>query len=249
MSINTYNGLITWSEPSVAGEYSVTLKVSQFDGNELVGYAKRDLQIIAESGSILRSTVTDNRTLDENNRIFVPEGNTYTVKIFAKGNAEIVLNLHAELGQESDVLSFETYDSLSGDMKVGLLTIKPDGEIVRDNPYAITIRTIFKLQSTYTFDVNYFLYTKNIELEKPIILETKDEEKKSTYPNPTTGLLKINYHSSTRICIRDVGGRVVFTPTVSQDGIVDLSILPTGLYVMEINTGYGPIKHERILKN
>lgn len=256
-SLNLYNGLVTWEGMFLGmarpGEYLLAVKVFQLDGDEVVGYVLRDIQIIAEGDSQIESGISDNRDLDENNRIYVEQGNTYKIKIFAEGDGEITLQSFSafDFQEEPEVVSFETYDSLNGEMKVGLLTITPDAASVRDNPYVISVRGGFGNPSGayYNSDINYLFYTKDVELHEPIVLGVKEERSVSKiHPNPTNGFIKITNTANGQVRVVDQSGRIVLRTTPTQEGLIDLSYLPQGLYLIETTGSNKLVSRERVMK-
>ena len=71
----------------------------------------------------------------------------------------------------------------------------------------------------------------------------------SISPNPTSGKLLIELSNQLEgvLTLRDYSGKTIFTKTLKQEQEIDLSILPNGLYIIEITTNSGNWV-ERVLK-
>ncbi|MCB9285646.1 MAG: T9SS type A sorting domain-containing protein [Lewinellaceae bacterium] len=69
------------------------------------------------------------------------------------------------------------------------------------------------------------------------------------FPNPTTGILKINTPDNTEwsVSLLDANGRLMILSHKLTNGEIDLSNVPTGLYFIELNNGQRSIT-ERIIK-
>lgn len=57
------------------------------------------------------------------------------------------------------------------------------------------------------------------------------------YPNPTNGLLNMNFNESVEINIFDVSGRNIFSKTVNSPQTLDLNTLTNGIYLARIVAG------------
>lgn len=67
-----------------------------------------------------------------------------------------------------------------------------------------------------------------------------DEAKWSVYPNPTEGLVRIEGLSQSLVTLFDSNGRLMLSvKTVSEVDYLDLSILPSGWYLMKIQSSQG----------
>ncbi|MBC8266474.1 MAG: T9SS type A sorting domain-containing protein [Flavobacteriales bacterium] len=123
---------------------------------------------------------------------------------------------------EDGCYSFIIYDSYGDgfccDFGNGFYTLKKE----IDN-------TILASSSPFTFsDTAHFCFyalSTNEILEEMLI-----------FPNPTTGILYINYTESAKIKISNTLGKVVFEQNTVQNISIDLSHLPNGIYFLSANT-------------
>ena len=65
------------------------------------------------------------------------------------------------------------------------------------------------------------------------------------YPNPTKGLIHIDLPEVQFVEVFDILGKFIF---VSEKATIDLSGLPSGVYVVKITLSDGQIKIGRVLK-
>src|SRR5690606_31805274 len=76
----------------------------------------------------------------------------------------------------------------------------------------------------------------------------------SIYPNPTRGefyILTEKSYGDSQISIQDMTGKTVYQTTLNlanQRGTVDVSSIPTGVYVVTIHTNEGKITKKLIKK-
>ncbi len=247
--INPYTGLITWDtkfkNSYAVGEFLFTVKIIQINDGQIAGFILRDFQVIVADLES-QSTINDNKDLDENGRIFIPEESEYTLKIFAENSSaeNIELSAYSELTTIPELLSFETYDSVndSRQIKVGVLKLTSTLSIVRDNPYAIVIRSKSIINGQYFYkDVGYLLYTKDVEL--PPIPEVTETEKSiddfiTVYPNPFKDKIFITKSSAETVNIKlySSQGNVIKQHTAYISNVYSMDDLTTGLYVIEVES-------------
>jgi len=247
--INSHNGLITWDtrflDGYYAGEYLFAIKIhlsKYIDGNLYrLCTMLRDFQIILvddEPGGI----ISDNITLDENNRIYLSESDSKAIKIFYEPNffENTTLSAFTTLSDNTDVFSFAVYDSSGADIKVGVLSLTPDATIIRDNPYIITVRGAHKTESNimYASDIVYMFYTRDLFPE--IITRTEDTLAGITItPNPVTDYLKIRlpHQQPAQLTLLDLSGKIVLKKFINESCLVDVRELPTGFYIIDLQTG------------
>ena len=65
------------------------------------------------------------------------------------------------------------------------------------------------------------------------------------YPNPTQGLIRIDLPEVQFVEVFDLLGKSIF---VSEKATIDLSGLPSGVYVLKVNLSNGVIKMGKVLK-
>lgn len=255
-TINQFNGVITWDSKFQGffhtGEYTFAVKVYQIKDEQIIGYTVRDFQIILEDGNS-GGRISDNRDLDENNRIYVPSEGTYTFKVFAEDSEVTSLEAFSELSSHSNSFSFTSYDSTNGtqNIKVGVVSVTSSAEILRDNPYAIVVRGHYK-SGKYNKDSGYLFYTKDIEIPGlDIILATEKEEQEIIiYPNPTKDFLKIenDVFKNKTIKLLSVNGQLILEKKNFKEDTLDLRSIPPGVYVLQIESKGFPQRVFRIIK-
>ncbi|MEO7989079.1 MAG: T9SS type A sorting domain-containing protein [Chryseolinea sp.] len=255
-SINQFNGVITWNSKFQglfrAGQYAYAVKVYQIKDNHVIGYTIRDFQIILDDDNF-SSPISDNRDLDENNRIYIPTGNTYTFKVFAEDSEVTSLEVFSELSSHSNLFSFTSYDSThdTQNIKVGVVSVTSSAELLRDNPYAIVVRGHYR-SGTFRKDLGYLFYTKDIEIPGlDIILGASEEELSlNIYPNPAKDFLKIEGDGpkSKTIKLLSVNGQLILEKKNFKEDTLDLRGVPPGVYVLQIGSDGSDQKIFRIIK-
>ncbi|MBX2961366.1 MAG: T9SS type A sorting domain-containing protein [Cyclobacteriaceae bacterium] len=247
--VNPHNGLITWDTKYLdgyyAGEYLFAVKIhlsKYIDGNLYrLCTMLRDFQIILVDNEP-EGILSDNSSLDENNRIYLSEGSNETIKVFYEPNTSenTTLNAYSALSENPDVFSFTTYDSAGADIKVGVLTLTSNSTIIRDNPYIITVRGAHRIESNlmYAADVVYMLYTRDLFPE--IITRTEDTLAGITVtPNPVTDFLKVQlpHQQPAQLTLLDLSGKMMLKKFINESCVVDVRELPIGLYIIELHSG------------
>jgi hypothetical protein len=263
-SINQYTGLISWDgnfmESATPGEFSFAVKIFQKDiDGKVLGYKIRDFQIIAD-GSELSIDLTDDVDLNANNKIYIGENIDSTITLYAHaiGADQLSLSATSELINELNFV-FETEDSVTGQgipVKVGRLSLQSTPDIVRTNPYNISVRvSVTKDSKVFVKDISYLFYTTVV----PDEVEEEEEEEVITtnemiagnsievYPNPVSSFVRISLtdnHNPTRISILDLTGRCIDRILVTGATSYDVTGFPPGTYIITFpgNIQYKPIK-------
>ncbi len=247
--VNPHNGLITWDTKYLdgyyAGEYLFAVKIhlsKYIDGNLYrLCTMLRDFQIILVDNEP-QGIISDNSSLDENNRIYLSEGSNKTIKVFYEPNPSenTTLNAFSTLSENPDAFSFTTYDSAGAHIKVGVLTLTSSSTIIRDNPYIITVRGTHRIENNlmYASDIVYMLYTRDLFPE--IITRTEDTLAGITVtPNPVTDFLKVQlpHQQPAQLTLLDFSGKMMLKKFMNESCVVDVRELPAGLYIIELRTG------------
>lgn len=103
---------------------------------------------------------------------------------------------------------------------------------------------------------HYHRYNFTIGLEQVGIKESTESNELVVYPNPTSGVFQIDFNgsinSNSLLLVRDISGKVVLTREISSSSdlsevTVDLTMNPSGIYFIEVQTEKGVFK-ERIVK-
>ena len=249
VGINKLNGLFTWDYTTTEvfiGEYVFAVKISQFDGNNLVGYMTVDYQVLVDDGGE-SMTLTDNLNANEDNRIVVTEGNETQFNITAE--AEIAENITLEaFGTlfDSENAIFTISDNIA--QKTGTLRLISTSDIIRDNPYVLTLRATYVPEqgAPIVEDINYLLYTRDIEDVDPIIQQVTSitqsvDTHVQMYPNPTDDVLEINWgnQSSGDVLLYGMDGSMLMSKDFFETNnlFLDLSEFESGVYflVLQLN--------------
>jgi len=242
LSINPNNGLITWDtkfqNAYIAGEYYFMAKITQYDenGNQL-GYVTRGLQVILE-GSDSRISIS-NPITDPDGRIVVLENQQQTIKlILADSTAAdtVYWNVYFD-AKLAAAVSFTQYDSATASrkIKVVLLTLHSTSDIVRDYPYLISLRGTSWIQK----DVNFLFFTRDIPLPVITGLPRRSEKEISLYPNPFTNFIYFNGLGSAggTLEVIKLPGQAILQTHVDPGQPLDTTLIPPGVYVLQINDG------------
>jgi PKD repeat protein len=102
-----------------------------------------------------------------------------------------------------------------------------------------------KLIATNTFGENNIIKEGYIHAYDATGIKSAEPEQFKIYPNPVTGMLNIGYDLPYRICIFNLQGVQVFSGT--NDPVIDLSLWPSGIYILELTTEQG-IYRQKLLK-
>jgi hypothetical protein len=242
-SVNAFTGLLTWDSKfkdgfSRAGEYSFAARIAQYDHDgDYLGYTMIDFQVILND-AYDQPPLADNLDPDENDSLYLAEGTTRTIRIFAEKNkidnvtfrdSTILRNTK----QFPEVYSFAAYDSTQGSRKihVGVITLTGLPNVVRDNPYAIVIRTTYSYFDPNSRDKVYMIYTKeDTESNLPVAIESGRETLKP-YPNPVANMLHVDWTGVRSISIYSSGGSLIHESVTPAESI-DMSSQAAGVYVL-----------------
>lgn len=246
IQLNPYTGLLTWDtkfqDQYYTGEFlfSVKIHLSKFINGNLYRLCtvERDIQIILtdhDSGS----RISLKNALDENNRVYIPINESRTIKILYEPNDQNESTLSAYSTLNEDELQFSAYDSSSANIKVGILTLTSSAAIDRDNPYVITIRGRQTLgYPAFASDLCLLFYTRDLYPE--IITRTEDTLAGITVtPNPISDYLKIQlpHQQAAQLTLLDLSGKIVLKKFINESCLVDVRELPSGLYIIKLQTG------------
>lgn len=261
--VDRYSGLVTWDtkfrNSYITGEYSFAVKVIQLTPEgEFAGYVLRDFQIILTDEDA--PTITDNKELDENNRIYFPPGESFKVIVVTDSTETepASLFLYSELKKNAEAIKFSLYDSITSagkTLKAGKLELFNVASIRRDAPYPITIRARRALRGKYYVnDISYLFFTNDVPTSvTPTgpVMSVADQEggmELSVHPNPFVNYFSIAgyFSDDAMISLMDNRGRVLFDRAL-LDGRVDGSSLAQGVYIIAVRDG-GKQSFRRIVK-
>jgi Secretion system C-terminal sorting domain len=253
--VNRLNGLVTWDTDAqdTPGEYTFAVKISKFvllnDEFVFMGYVIVDFEVILseQSGN---NFVHDNELLDEYNRIEVSQGEEKTIRVFYESeSASPSLTVYSELAE--DLFSFTQYDSTheGRNIKVAVVTVEPDASAIRSQPYLLTVRG--KTSVSYEVsDINYLIYTDDIQ-EIPVYtgLE-KDVANIQVFPNPTREkiTIQLNRPGLSQVFFYSLQGTLVRRKTFEIETNVELHELASGIYICEVRRDNAVVQRIKVVK-
>ena len=237
----------------VYGELTIAAYIYQYDGDELIGYSMVDFEIFMIDEDDNECTLQPKAALNPNNSFHVNADEERSVKVLAEVTGleeDFSLEAFTELDSipEAD-FDFETYDS-TANIKVGIITIKNTGSIVRSNPYNITVRAAYDDHFQLHKDVVFLLYTTADELPPLLVLGV--EERGITleaYPNPVKDYLTLrgNIHPLTSARLLTASGIPLCELPFSKDAI-DFRSVGEGFYLLQVTFGTRQMKTIKTVK-
>jgi hypothetical protein len=249
IEVNPYNGLVTWNSKlngvSLVGEYLFSIRVTQFDqSSKMVGYSARNFQIVLEDDK--EDFIITNPIKNDNSLVTVLNNKKLSIKVLLEDKT-IVGKSKWSIYYDPIIkgnLTFHQYDSsISSNtarvFTIGAVELTTTQNIVRDNPYVITLRATSA--SNRSKDINILYSTKEKTLPK-IITSIADvtEGHVTSYPNPFNNNfileLKIPYPSS-EVLIYNNYGQPVYHTKDGADLVVDTENWPSGIYFIQVNNG------------
>ncbi len=254
LSVNYYNGLVTWDNKldgdiAYEGEYLFVLDIYHFNSsNILVNRVQRLFQILLQDqkGKI---EIT-NPISDPNGKIFVESGKSKTIKVLMEGDTAKKTWILANHPSISKNIVFTQYDSIvnSSQVRVGAITLNSTPEIIQNEPYAIVLRAksgsdgnpnpIYK-------DVSFLFFTKDITLPPkpdpepdPIVTEIDNTNVNNlnVYPNPFHDYLyltELPEDGHREVSIYNQLGQLVLT---ANKATINTTSLPAGIYFLRSDT-------------
>jgi hypothetical protein len=254
-SVNQISGTIAWKTQAgktALGEYGFAVKVSQVKEGKILGYIVRDFQIILNE-SVPRGSIEAPQSPDANGRMFVPVGDSKKIKVRAERDnstaSNIEIQIHSELQNFPGSLSYALRDSTSGIkvFKIAEIVITPGSQLLRDNPFLISIRVIFSNQAGARGlqDITYPVFTKDFNLFP--ITAVKDEIANILiYPIPVHTFLSVEVPEDQRneIIVFDLKGNKQYEAIHLGNSSIDFSSFSKGIYIgtVRTSTGYRSIK-------
>lgn len=256
LSIDPISGLLTWDTKFqgdyILGEFSFAVKTYQLRDGKLVGYMVRDFQIVVTDGEDGGEIIKGGEY--ENGRVYTPENSTTKLRVEAGSKVNAIdLKITSELEGSSANFSYTIEDSVHEDMfyKVAKILYTNSADIVRSNPYIITARATFDgMDENIRKDLVYVIATKDIYYEVPLILNTDEENvsKITIFPNPVQNFIHISNSEDQIVGVKifDLNGRVHIQQRMLETSIIDVSHLPSGMYVCKLMVNGKMITHKII---
>lgn len=264
LAVNYLSGLLTWDTmfgdgPNpIPGEYNFAVQANHYiktgETYTKIGFIRIDFQVIVQGDVSTPVSLQDNQELDAYSRLLVPEGVEKKIKVFLESPGNSTIEAFSEL-VVNEALSFETYDSTHEEstFKVGVLTVKPDASLVRENPYLISVRA---KSGSLGSDINYLIYTEEI-LDLPVITPPviTDVEKEvvnvEVYPNPAREkvMIRLNQRGLSNLTLFTAQGLLVRSESFEWETEVMLSDLPAGIYICDIRINSTSVKKIKLIKD
>ena len=246
--LNKFNGQITWdtkfNNGYTVGEYTFAVRIFQFKGEQVVCSMIVDFQVILGEEDISTPLLSDNADLDENNRIYLPEGATRKIRVFAEdaSSLEMNLKLYWELSESIywGAVDLLEYDSTQGNrsIHVGLITLTIYPDLVRTAPYSLSVRAAYiRSGGTIYRDLSYLLYTTDTELvyPDPVLAAHTDDEAESlrVYPNPVEDFLYLDWTGVRSIQLYTLNGELILEETSGANKAIDFRNRKPGMYLLK----------------
>lgn len=247
VSLNPFNGLFSWIFPpnnTFVGEYAFAVRVEAYDQQDkLRGFNVFDFQVMVIDAVAGNVSVSDNRNLDENNRIYTATEESISITFQISPPPFTVdswkLSLHTFLPAENASLTI----SETSTSRVGLLRLKNTPSIQRANPYLVVVRASI---SGFVYDIPYMFFTQDTDYNNVIpfpedMFELENPpERLLLYPNPTDGFLTFQdlTGQSARFSILKLTGEEIASGQIEWSSTLDLWSLAPGMYIVRINDEY-----------
>ena len=251
LQINPYNGLMTWngafrSRFSV-GEFLFCVRVSSFDADEVfLGYTDRLISVILEDD--ISQIFANSEGTGENARVVVTQDQTKTIKFLLRDKN--MDSLRWTLDRDSLLLENVTlteYDSAADDenFRIGLLSLHTTASIVRDDHYVISLRgSSYSNTGLYQrrADANVLFFTKDVPIHEipgqDITGVAENTPEISAYPVPCHAWIHLDgVRTGAQLTFRNVQGQNALEVQKEQNLPVNISALPVGFYILEVNDG------------
>lgn len=259
LKVNYFNGSVTWDTKYMGaftlGEFYFGVRVAQYDNHgRMVGYVGRTFQaIVVDSNSLLETT---SFISGPNNEILVEEGQEKKIKFLLADNASVDQLKWNVLLDEKIVnnMTFSQYDSAAGSrkIKVGLVTLHSTADIIRDNPYAITLRgTSTSGTAVFSKDISCLLFTKILSFLLITGVSSSADMPFRVFPNPFSQFLYVESPVLTEEdenVLMDINGKVMYSFTIDPGKPVDCSQLPAGMYILQIRNGHHIFRQKVVRK-
>ncbi|AEH00329.1 T9SS-dependent choice-of-anchor J family protein [Lacinutrix sp. 5H-3-7-4] len=197
---------------------------------------------------------------------------TMSVRFYSGNNASAGIFLISPMLADFDntkQITFQVYDDYNGGLEVGTMSDPTDAstftayqtyfdadmtddawdeKTITFDMYSGTDNYIaFKYIPASTFDYLY-IDSFNYENNPSLGINTYDfNESISIYPNPVKNTLNINGNNITSVEIYSVNGKKVLAKTLNGNAI-DVSVLKSGLYFINIKGNQGEVKVEKFIK-
>ncbi len=252
-TINSATGQITWT-PTVLGNWNATVMVEEYRGGQLIGFIRRDMQIIVLDSAAFatgnKPAVTINGTTIQNQQQFL-----FTIP--ANQNFNLISNatdidgddLKFTVQGEPFILSSNPATSSVVDgtgTASASISWTPLVSQARDDLYNLTLRTYEKNPSSVFVKILDITVQLKVEAFATGINDAeKDNPSLKLSPVPANAYCALQFNSkeneSTKIIVRDLFGRVINTYTFSAKAGSNGFMIPTqelinGMYMITLQS-------------
>jgi hypothetical protein len=250
VSLNPHNGLFAWDfSPDLIsfGEYTFAVRVESYDEqNNLRGFTIFDFQI--SHNTMPAGSISDNRSLDEKNRIYVSDEETVTVTFQHTGSGDWELSLYTVLPTENASLSV----SQDFNSKVGSLRLKNTLGIQQSNPYLVVVRASKNDEENLSYDIPYLFFTQNTDFNELITFSDElfkvdpSTETRFIWPNPIDEVLSFwdNEGKPAKFSVLKLTGEEIISGQLTGNDFLIFSGVAPGVYIVRIDD-----KFYRIVKS
>jgi len=252
-TINPATGQITWT-PTALGNWNATVMVNEYRGGQLIGFIRRDMQIIVLDSAAFAS---GNKPVVSINGITVQNQQQFMFTIPANQNFNLISNatdidgdaLKFTVQGEPFILSSNPATSSVVD---GLgnasasISWTPSVPQARDKLYNLTLRTYEKnVSSVYVKILDITVQLKVEAFATGINTMEKNNSLLKLSPVPANQFSTLQFSSkeneSTKIMIHDLFGRVMNVYTVSAKAGINVFMIPTldlsnGMYMITLQS-------------
>lgn len=247
-------GELHWQNPTVKGEYAISIKITEYKGQQPVGYSVIDLNInVRESRETPKVTLVnkDRLTLNYDGSVYAAPGKLLKLEFYAEkaagGNPLEKVNQYSDL-DTLDLLepALTVRDSANG--FAATVTFTPTIAVARNQAYSIGLRAA-SLANVNTFQrfaygwdfVNVYIGTQQPTSSGDLIDNTRIQ----VYPNPAAGRFVVEgddlrnaefklYNSNGQQVLRkqlNAGSNVLSRPAELAGGVYVFYILSEGSVV------------------
>ncbi|MEJ8802904.1 T9SS type A sorting domain-containing protein [Pontibacter sp. H249] len=247
-------GELHWQTPPKIGpdsfdEYAIAVKITEYKGDQPVGYTIVDLSIRVrerQNYPIVKLLNRDKLTVNYDGSVYARQEQTLKLEFFVEKTANSTFPVYAKQFSDLDTLDLATPEFAARDSANGLaitLRLIPTINIIRNEPYIIGLRGASRInmnpsarnQFAYGWDfVNVY-----IGAQQPTSSgDLTDKISLYVYPNPAADKLILEgdkLHGS-QLKIYNGNGQQIFTSELKagKNTIVRPARVPAGMYVYHI---------------
>lgn len=242
VSVDSLSGMFKWDTTNgniMEGEYSFAVKVIQY--REIggvyyqLGYVIRDVQLILHNTSSTLD-MSDNLGDNNSNRVLLERNSEMTIVLALTDENSIdnYFEVQSELSEPN--LVFETFSNANTESEL-IVTILSDENIVRDNPYIISVRasSVYDNGQNNHKDRNYLIYTKDV-VEPNLVTSISNgllAENRYVYPVPASRYIYLtNEQYGDRVSLYTLQGKLIKKEYIEDLKSVWIGDLREGNYLL-----------------